>query len=98
VGGDDEFSDGRQSPFYTRLNQRLAEHYFDDFVKVSVNQSAGKLRLWWMTGRMTEPILMAFWVSGGLSSGKLHLTLNTAGLAGNGSPRQADSERRFVPE
>ena len=34
----------------------------------------------------------------GLSSGKLHLTLNTAGLAGNGSPRQADSERRFVPE
>src|ERR1700687_222375 len=38
-----------------------------------------QIALWWMTGRMTETILMAFWV-GGLSSGKLHLTLNTAGL------------------
>jgi hypothetical protein len=33
VGGNDKFSDGRQSPFYTRLNQRLAERYLDDFVE-----------------------------------------------------------------
>jgi hypothetical protein len=33
VGGDDGFSDGRQSPVYTRLNQLLAEHHFDDFVE-----------------------------------------------------------------
>jgi hypothetical protein len=33
VGGDDEFSDGRQSPILHAMNQRLAEHYFDDFVE-----------------------------------------------------------------
>ena len=32
VGGDDEFS-AAAAPFYTRLNQRPAEHHFDDFVE-----------------------------------------------------------------
>src|SRR5260370_17644080 len=38
-----------------------------------------------MTGKMTGTISTAFWASGGLASGKLPLTLNTAGSAGNGS-------------
>jgi len=33
VGGDDEFSDGRQSPILHAIESAAGEHYFDDFVE-----------------------------------------------------------------
>ena len=64
-------------------------------VYLGKKKSVRKLRLSWMTGKMTGTILTAFWALGGLSSGKLHWTLNTAGSAGNGSAivPAADAER-----
>jgi len=41
--GDDDFPTAASHPFYTGLNQRLAEHYFDDVSsKISVSHSMRK--------------------------------------------------------
>jgi hypothetical protein len=45
-----------------------------------------KLHLSWMTGKMKGTILTVCWGLEGRSSGRLHLTLNTAGFPGNHLP------------
>jgi hypothetical protein len=44
------FPTAASHPFYTRLNQRLAEHYFDDFVEGRLPQSGERLEI-----RPSEP-------------------------------------------